>query len=142
MREIIPGILWIGNRNDIHNLSSLYEQNIQAILDLAIEEPPLNLNRDLVNCRFPIIDGEGNTQGFLETVIQTTVSLIRNQVPLIVICSAGMSRSPVIVAASLSMIKDQPPDEILEELVEDHPNDVSIPLWNDVKNLAKFLYSD
>lgn len=63
------------------------------------------LTRDIVYCRFPIVDGAGTRVQLLVTAIETVTRLIRLQVPTLVGCGAGMSRSPAIVAAALGIVR-------------------------------------
>ena len=63
--------------------------------------------------------------------IQTVVSLLK-QIPTLVYCGAGMSRSPAVVAAALSIVQGGSPDEKLKEIVAGHPHDVSPHLWEAV----------
>ncbi len=51
------------------------------------------------------------------------------QIPTLVYCGAGMSRSPAIVAAALSIVQGGSPDERLKGIVAGHPHDVSPHLW-------------
>ena len=134
MREIIPEKLWIGNAMDARNVSRIHDRRIRAIVDLAREEPLPRLTRDLTYCRFPIADGQGNAPELLSAAITTNILLICKQIPSLVACSAGMSRSPAIVAASLALVRGQSPDAVLRELIDGYPHDVSPPLWVDVKN--------
>ncbi|HUT13318.1 MAG TPA: dual specificity protein phosphatase [Thermoguttaceae bacterium] len=134
MREIIAQKLWIGNARDTCDLSRVHDLGIHAVIDLAFEEPPPQLTRDLTYCRFPVVDGSGNAPELLYSAIATTSMLIRKQVPLLIACSAGMSRSPSILAASLALVHGQSPDATLQKLIEGNPHDVSPPLWADVKN--------
>ena len=60
MREVIPTKLWIGNALDARDIRSVLDCGIAVIIDLAIEEPPVQFPRDIVYCRFPLIDGAGN----------------------------------------------------------------------------------
>ncbi len=55
--------------------------------------------------------------------------LKRGQIPTLVYYGAGMSRSPAIVAAALSIVQGGSPDERLKEVVAGHPHDVSPHLW-------------
>ena len=134
MREIIPQKLWIGNATDARDVSRIHDRRIRAIVDLACEEPLPQLTRDLTYCRFPIVDGHGNAAELLSAAITTNILLICKQIPSLVACSAGMSRSPAIVAASLALVRGQSPDAVLRELIDGYPHDVSPPLWVDVKN--------
>ena len=133
MREVIPRQLWLGNAKDARDLPRLLDTGIRAIVDLALEELPPELTREIVYCRFPLLDGAGNAPELLSVAIDTTASLIGKRVPTLVSCGAGMSRSPAIVAAALAIARDDAPDDCLQELVAGKPHDVSPPLWNDVK---------
>ena len=73
-----------------------------------MEEAPILFPRDVAYCRLPLVDGAGNTPALIESAIATTVSFIRGHVPALVACDGGMSRSPVIVAAALVVIEDDP----------------------------------
>ena len=57
------------------------------------------------------------------------VFLLKKQIPTLVYCGAGMSRSPAVVAAVLSIVQGGSPDEKLKEIVAGHPHDVSPQLW-------------
>ena len=49
-----------GSCRDVRDPSKLLEAGISAVVDLALNEPPAMLPRELVYCRFPLIDGFGN----------------------------------------------------------------------------------
>jgi len=133
MREVIPQRLWLGNAMDAQDLRRVHEAGILAITDFAFEELPPQLTRDLIYCRFPIVDGGGNSLALLATAICQTVSLIRRQIPTLAVCGAGLSRSVCVVAAALATIHLRDPDDCLVELVKNQPRDVSAILWADMK---------
>lgn len=60
MRIIDQTQLFIGHAGDIRDLGVLHAAGIEIIVDLAAEEPPAVLSRDLVYCRFPLLDGGDN----------------------------------------------------------------------------------
>ena len=60
MHQLTPHRLWIGNARDGRNFRTLFDQGIEAIVQLAIEEEPLQPPRDLIVLRFPLIDGAAN----------------------------------------------------------------------------------
>ena len=134
MREIIASRLWLGNANDVRDLRTVHDRNIAAIVDLAFELSPPEITRDLIYCRTPIVDGSGNSTAILRTAIETVAALIRGEVPTLVACGAGMSRSPAIVSAALAVVRRQTLDEMLISVVADGPHDVSPSLWNDIKD--------
>ena len=135
MREVIPRQLWLGNAVDARNPRRLHELGIAAIVDLAVEELPSRPTRDMTYCRFPLIDGAGNAPALLSATIDITATLVRNRIPTLVSCGAGMSRSPAIVAAALARVRNDVPDHCLQQLLAGNPHDVSPPLWADVKNV-------
>lgn len=132
MREIIPHRLYLGNALDARDLRRLYELEIAAVVDLAIEEKPAQLGREIVYCRFPLSDGAGNSPVVLRLAVETVERLVRSQVPTLVACGAGMSRSPAIVAAALARIEGRPPQECLQQLVAGQAHDVSPLVWSEV----------
>ena len=132
MREIIPQRLWLGNALD-REPRRLYDLGITALVDLALEELPAKMTRDLIYCRLPLVDGAGNPSAVLAAAVETTASLIGKRVPVLVACGAGMSRSPAIIAAALALIHDDSPDDCLQRLIAGQPHDVSPSLWAEVK---------
>ena len=132
MREVIAGRLWLGNTMDAHDIGHLVDTGIQALVQLAIEELPPTMTRDILYFRFPLTDGSGNQSDVLAVAVETVASLIEKRIPAMVFCSAGMSRSPVIVAATMALIQEQSPDECLAQIVSGHPRDVSASFWNSV----------
>ena len=94
MREIIPMRLWIGNALDARNVTAVLGVGVSAIVDLAIEEPPIQFPRDVVYCRFPLIDGAGNQPAVLRAAVDTVANFITSATPTLVACGVGMSRSP------------------------------------------------
>ena len=48
MRRIRDLPLWIGHAGDVRNTRLVLETGIRAVVDLAIEEPPAALARELV----------------------------------------------------------------------------------------------
>ena len=136
MREILPGRLWIGNAGDGRDPERLMAAGVVAVVNLAAEEPSPALPRSLVYCRFPIMDGAQDGQGILHAAIHTVASLLTNQVPTLVYCGAGMSRSPAVVAAALSIVQGGSPEERLRQVVAGHPHDVSPQLWEAVQGVC------
>jgi protein-tyrosine phosphatase len=139
MRQIPPYSIWIGHAGDGTNYRQLLDLGIAAIVQVAEEEPALQPPRELIYCRFPLIDGGGNDRKLLYLTITTLANLLEKNVPTLVCCSGGMSRSPAITAAALSMVYQQEPDESLKEVAEHHPADVLPGLW---KEVTAFLDAD
>lgn len=140
-RTILP-TLWLGHARDARDLSALHELGIRAVIDLAAEEPPAQLSRDLVYLRFPLVDGDGNPDWLLHASVETTARLIEHRVPTLVACSGGMSRSPAVVAAALARLGRGTPEECLRQAVGDGPQQVSPALWNQICALFRGATAD
>ncbi len=132
MREILSGQLWLGNAGDGRDPTRLVQAGVAAVVNLAAEEPSPNLPRSMIYCRFPIMDGAQDTRGILDLAIRTLVSLLQQRIPTLVHCSAGMSRSPAVAAAALSVAFGGSPEERLRQIVAGQPHDVSPRLWEAV----------
>ena len=135
MYEVIPLRLWLGHARDARDPGRILEMGVHAVVDLAKEELPAQLNREMIYVRFPLLDGSGNRRELLLAAIDATASLIRQDIPTLVCCGAGMSRSPAILAAALARVRNQSPDDCLRDLAAGHPHDVSSSLWVEVKDL-------
>lgn len=61
MRKIFDLPLWLGNARDARDYARLFELEIQAVVDLAMEERPEPPPRELIWLRFPLVDGGGNS---------------------------------------------------------------------------------
>jgi protein-tyrosine phosphatase len=139
MRQILPHHLWLGHAGDASDFRRQFDLGIEAILQVAMEEPPVQPPRELIYCRFPLLDGTGNRAELLHVAIETTAAFLRMRLPILICCSAGLSRSPVLAAAALARAFDQSPEECLRAVFEQHPSDVSGALWNDVRNVLSAL---
>jgi hypothetical protein len=132
MHAVIANRLWIGNAVEARDLRHLLDMGVAAVVDLAIEEMPPVVVRELVYCRIPLIDGGSNPFERLQLAVQTVASLIRQRTPTFVFCGAGMSRSPAITAAALALVEGTDPNIVLQRIVAGYPHDVSPPLWQKV----------
>ena len=137
MRQIPDHLLWLGNAGDERDCQRILETGIQAVVQLAAEEPVLELPRDLVYCRFPLVDGSGNDWKLLQLAITTVTNLLEKKVPALVVCGAGLSRSPVIAAAAISLVFQQSADECLKEVAEHFSADVAPAFWEEVKKVVE-----
>lgn len=132
--RVVPGCpLWLGHAGDVRNVRGLHAAGIAAVIDLALEEPPALLSRDLVYCRFPLIDGPGNSPWLVWGAVEVVVRLLRCGVPTLVACGAGMSRTPAIAGAALARVEGCPLEEGLARVVRCGAADVSPGLWNEVE---------
>ncbi len=113
-------------------MGRLHDVGVAAIVDLAYEEPCAQPSRDMLYCRFPLLDGAENSPSLIAAAVTTTACLIRNEIPTLVACGAGMSRSPSILAAAIAIVRGRLPDDCLQQLIDGHPQDISPSLWQDV----------
>jgi len=117
----------------VRDLSTVLDAGIEALVDLAWEESPARVTRDVIYCRFPLLDGAGNPPNRLRIAIDTVVSLLEKRTPTLVFCGAGMSRSPAVAAAALALSRRDNLDETLNGVVAGRPHDVSPALWEEIK---------
>jgi hypothetical protein len=139
MRKIDGYSLWIGNAHDARAVRAIHTAGIQAVLELAVNETSVVLPRELVHCRFPLVDGSGNPLWILQSAIAMVASLVRAGTPTLVCCGVGMSRSPAIVAAGLALATGGELGETLTRVTQGAPADVSPALWIDVQAAAASL---
>jgi protein-tyrosine phosphatase len=132
MRRIEGYALWLGHVGDLANPQPIVERGILAVVDLALNERPSLLSRDLAYCRFPLIDGSGNPAWLLRAAVQTVTCLLREETPALVCCGAGLSRSPCIAGAAVAFVRGCPLDEALAFVLRSGPADVSPALWSEV----------
>ncbi len=132
MRRIADCRLWQGHAGDARNVYALLDREIEAVVDLADSEPPLVLPRQIVYCRYPLVDGAGNPPWLIRVAVQTVATLIRSEVSAFVFCSAGMSRSPVIIAAAIASLRGGSLVDGLRIATDGGRGDVSTSLLQDV----------
>jgi protein-tyrosine phosphatase len=137
MRQIMPHALWLGHAGDGRDFPRICAAGIQAVVQLAAEESPLELPRDLLYCRFPLLDGPGNDVKLLSLAATTIANLLEKKIPTLVCCGGGMSRSPALAAAALAMVYQEDADQCLKQIAEHHPADVLPGLWSEVKALVE-----
>ncbi len=135
IRNVYSEMLYVGNAMDARDLRPIYDMRICAVVDLAINEPPAQLGREIIYCRFPLCDGDGNSDQLIALAVRNVVDLVRNEMRTLVACSAGMSRAPTIAAASVALLTGRDPDECLIDIISNAPNDVSPILWSHIKRI-------
>ncbi len=133
MREAITNCLWLGTAMDARDITAVLNLGIVAIVDLAMEEPPIHVPRDVVYCRIPLVDGAGNRPEIIRAAVELTASFIDSRVPTLVACGAGMSRSPIIVAAALARVDGRSLEQALDDITMGVAHDVSTSLWAEIK---------
>lgn len=141
MRRIAPHTLWIGSRADLRTPRSIAEAGVTLLVDLAIEETIPSLSRELAFARFPLYDGAGNDRWLISTAITTCVAALGHGQTVLIICSAGLSRSPAIAAAVLAVRAQRPASECLAHVAAGH-GDVSPSLWGSVQRALADIECD
>ena len=135
MNQISHYRLWVGHAADGRAVNEILAHDIRAVVQLALEEVVLRLPREIAYCRFPLVDGDGNDAVVMGLAIDVVAALITAQVPTLVCCGGGMSRSPAIVAAAIARVERSDLNACLETVTNSHPSDVSPSLWDDVRKL-------
>ena len=128
--------LWIGHGGEAHEYPAILGAGIEAVVDLAAEEPTRAGPRGLIVCRFPLIDGQGNRPELLTLAVRSISTLIASGTPTLVCCGAGLSRAPALVASALSLVRRDSPETFLKLVARHHPSDVSPGLWGDLMQLS------
>ncbi|KAA5535651.1 dual specificity protein phosphatase family protein [Roseiconus nitratireducens] len=139
IRAVDSDRLFIGDAISARDLRQLYDLELTAVVDLAANELPAQLGRDLVYCRFPLHDDGSNSEHLIRSALDCITSLIHNAHRTLVACSAGMSRSPVLAAAAISLLSREPLDAVLTRIVADSPHDVSPALFSSVASIHATL---
>ncbi len=129
MREVISNILWLGNARDARDVPAIMAQTIAAVVDVALEEPPAVLPRDVAYCRFPLIDGEGNSPAMIQAAVRTIASFLEAKTRTLITCGGGMSRSPSVAAMAIAQVERIQPEEALTRITATGPHDVSTVFW-------------
>jgi len=136
VRPIAGYSLWLGHLGDARDVERLYASGIFAVVDLALNVPPVALPRELAYCRFPLLDGPGNPAWLLRAAVDTVACLVRGNVPTLVFCGAGMSRSPCVAGAAIARVRRCSLAEGLALVLESGRSDVSPGLWSDVQEMC------
>jgi protein-tyrosine phosphatase len=133
MRQVPGHALWLGHAAEARDLRGVLSAGILAVVDLAIDEPPAAVPRDLVYCRFPIVDGSGNPPWILRGAVEAVAGFLRSGIPTLVSCGAGLSRSPAIAGAAIARARGCPLAEGIALVGRSGPADVTPGLWADVR---------
>jgi protein-tyrosine phosphatase len=134
MRRITDSSLWLGHLGDARNLEGLHSEGIEAIVALAGEEPATPLARELISCRFTLIDGNGNPSWIIRAAVKSVVELLRADVKTLIHCGAGISRSPAIAGAAMALCRDCSFTEGLTLVIRDGRADFSPGFWSEIQS--------
>jgi protein-tyrosine phosphatase len=133
MRRVPDCSLWLGHAGDGRDLRAVHRAGLLALVDLAVNEPPVAVTRELAYCRFPLVDSPGNPPWLLRAAVETTAGLLRAEVPTLLFCANGMSRTPAVAAAAIALARGLAPEEALALVAKAGPHDVSPGLWQEVR---------
>ena len=135
MRKISDLPLWLGHSGDANNIRLVMDTGIQAIIDLAANEKPIPMPREIIVCRFPMLDGAGNPPWLIQHAINCATDLLRNHIATLIYCSAGMSRTPMIAGAAVAKLKSWSLMKGIQFVVGNGPADLSPGLLNEVTSV-------
>ncbi len=133
MNQITPHLLRVGHMGDGQDFKALFDAGVRAVVQLAWEEPPLMLPRELILCRYPLVDGPGNKPETLRLAIGAVLHLLREQVNTLVCCGSGVSRAPAITAAALARFTGRSLSECLQEVTRQRHADVHPALYEHIE---------
>jgi hypothetical protein len=103
MRQVPGRELWLGNAGDLRDARAVMGAGIAAVVELADSEPFAMLPRELIRCRFPLSDGGDNPSWLLCLAAEVVATLLRARAPVLVCCSAGLSRSLCGAAGGIAL---------------------------------------
>lgn len=141
IREIVEGRLFVGNARDARSLEVIGSNQITVLVDLAAEDVPASAFRDTVTIRVPLRDDGENRSDRLEFVIRAVLHLLTGGERILVACSAGQSRSPLIAAAALCLWCNVSLDDEVRRATSVHPTDVSPAFYSQVQTITAKLRS-
>lgn len=133
MREVLANELWVGNAHDLRPWRAELSNQVAAVVDLAVNEPPAQPPRDFTYIRIPLVDSAENGAAAFRLALQTVVTLLREGVRTLVCCSAGLSRSPSISCGAAAVYFGEDPDRVLKEHFRELPHDIAPGLWERIK---------
>ncbi len=139
MQQLAGHPLWLGHYGDTCDIKALTATGISALVDLAVNEAPPRLPREFVYCRIPLLDGAGNPRWKIEAAVTAVAQLLQANVPTLLYCAAGMSRTPCIAAAAVTFVCGLPLELALTLATSGRASDVSPSLWKDVCDVSGSL---
>lgn len=125
MRKVARRALWLGHSGDLRDARAAMAAGVEAVVELADSEQLGVLPREWVRLRFPLSDGEENPEWLLRLAAEAVAALLRAGVPVLVCCSAGMSRSICVAAAGVALVEGQTLAEAVAAVTGTGPADVS-----------------
>ena len=142
MRQIPDRKLFIGPIADLDDPAAVCRQGIEAVVILAAEPLPDPWPRDLIVARIPLSDDDGNTPSQLARAVDFVTALLEDEVAVLIVCSAGLSRSVAVAATALVRCQDSSPVEALRRVSDGRPTDVSAGLWHSLLKLPNKTFGN
>jgi protein-tyrosine phosphatase len=136
MKQITGHRIWVGHVGDARDVPQLLKVGIVAVVDLAANELPLVFNRDMVYCRFPLVDGAGNLPWIVQGAVRTVAQFLTDKVPVFVYCGAGMSRTLCVTAAAIALVENRSLADSLAFVTQSGASDVSTSLFAEIQSLV------
>lgn len=141
MRRVLDYPLWVGNARDARNIRAVLSAGIAAVVDLAMDEPPVQTPRELVYLRFPLVDGGDNPDWLLSAAVRAVQNLLWHGVPTLVACGSGMSRAVCVAACAINdMFERETPDDTLRRITAGGVADAHPLLWHEVKQSVESVH--
>jgi hypothetical protein len=134
VRQVADRSLWLGHAGDPRDPGAILAAGIDAVIELADGEPAAELPRQLVRLRFPLSDGGENPRWLLRLAAESVAALLRADVPTLVCCACGLSRSVCVAAAGIALAETRSIDETLPLVVGSGPADVSPGLMIQIRD--------
>jgi protein-tyrosine phosphatase len=106
VRKVAGYSLWLGHVGDARDLKTVLAAGIVAMVDLAINEPPTVVTREMAYVRFPLVDGIGNSPWLLRSAVDVVTAFLRSNVPTLVYCSTGLGRTLCVAGAAVARLRD------------------------------------
>ncbi|MFH5798985.1 dual specificity protein phosphatase family protein [Haladaptatus sp. CMAA 1911] len=124
IRRLGPRDLFIGNEAAAH--PDRHDHAFDCVLSVSTESHPLTTHHH------PLIDGAGNEWHAFESAVDTARRLFRGEGSLLVHCTAGISRSSTVLAATLAAEEDRTFHDALAIVQEARPHAVPNPALHEL----------
>ncbi|WP_233553994.1 dual specificity protein phosphatase family protein [Halococcus sp. IIIV-5B] len=119
IRRIGEHDLFLGNRLAVD--PARHDRAFEFVLTLASDTEPLTTHHR------PLVDGPGNDWSAFESTVDTARWLFRRDGSLLVHCTAGISRSSTVLAATLAAEERTSLAEAFDVVLDARPSAVSHP---------------
>jgi hypothetical protein len=129
--------LFVGPAMTLKDPAAVLATGVQTVICVAAEKFPDPWPRDLPFLRLPLDEGASNSEPLVTLLLHIVGRLIAEDVPTLIVCSMGMSRSVGVAAASIALYEGAAPDDVLRRVVKEHPADMSPSLWDSLRRFVQ-----